>query len=236
MPDTQSCTEKGYLDVINKTIEALRRDFEKKGLEDGIQYLEGMKNHWLAGLYDMTEFTEDPKSKPTAPHSGKKVGKNYVVVPVGAGLRRKHREKSNIQDSVVSIFLGPSSRDLLFDETPASRESEASPARKRGREDGRPDPLVSPAKRARVRKGKGEEPPAAVAKENLSSSDDGDPDMLNAAAEDKTEEFENYVLSDYHRVRSSIRDAKFKATLNEGMACVNGRDYLFKRAFCTFDW
>lgn len=62
-----------------------------------------------------------------------------------------------------------------------------------------------------------------------SSSDDSD---IGSAGSDP--EVDNYILAQHDRVRKGT--GKWKVHLKEGVAHINGRDYLFNKAICDLDW
>ena len=80
-------------------------------------------------------------------------------------------------------------------------------------------------KRARKEEDEEENPDGDDLKSDLGSSSDesdgSDPDV------------DNYVLAQHERVR---KGDKWKVWLKEGIAHINGRDYLFNKATCDLHW
>ena len=61
------------------------------------------------------------------------------------------------------------------------------------------------------------------------NSDDDDDDEQNA--DDSNQDL---VLAQYDKV--TRMKSKWKTTLKDGVMNLNGRDYIFKKASCEFDW
>lgn len=68
-----------------------------------------------------------------------------------------------------------------------------------------------------------------IGAEDLDSSGDSD---IGSAGSDP--EADNYILAQHDRVRKG--PGKWKVQLKEGIAHINGRDYLFNKATCDLDW
>lgn len=62
-------------------------------------------------------------------------------------------------------------------------------------------------------------------------SSSGDSDIQSAGSDP---DVDNYILAQSDRVRKG--GGKWKVQLKEGIAHINGRDYLFNRATCDLDW
>lgn len=85
-----------------------------------------------------------------------------------------------------------------------------------------------PAKRARH---EGEGGLEAVNNNEDLGSDDSDDDEQKSDEDDNAE---NYILAQNESVKRT--GSKWKVRLKDGIVHVNGRDYLFSRANCEFDW
>ncbi len=97
--------------------------------------------------------------------------------------------------------------------------------------------VASPRKRPRNEK-EDEGPPLedSELKSSLSSGEDVEEEVQQESAQDDDEEYNSYVLAECNAVRMTSGTGKFKVILKEGMAHLNGRDYLFGKAACDLDW
>lgn len=104
---------------------------------------------------------------------------------------------------------------------------------------------VGPSSKKRAAKGAGNGEPAKKRPRREEEEDDGEPEKANSdlgSSSDDSDvgsagsdpEVDNYILAQHDRVRKGT--GKWKVHLKEGIAHINGRDYLFNKAICDLDW
>lgn len=216
-----------YLKVIEATVENARAEFVDNGVAaPTVAHLETLRQRWRERLLQTQDFSEDPmfmrggggasssRSATRSVRAGQIVSMGPAGLPAGPGVRATGGMKAEAVAVGASAGAGASS----------GAGSSAGRGSKRKGDDTGP-----PSKRAR-RTAEEEDDDEKYKDDSELGSSSGDSDIQSAGSDP---EVDNFILAQHDRVR---KGGKWKVQLKEGIAHINGRDYLFNKATCDLDW
>lgn len=258
---SQSAVREIYLRVITQTIESARVELvPEEGGEAKAASLDRLKAHWTERLLAAQDFTDDPALVPRVAGAGARRGgsararaQTQAARGVSATVGGRPAAAAARPPPPRAHGSGPRPPPARAGTVPRGPAA-ATAGAMRMPAGGRPKPETTeaaavgyipqgdapadaarppatgepPAKRAR-RPVNDDDDEAIHGGEDLDSSDDSD---IRSAGSDP--EADNYILAQHDRVRKGT--GKWKVQLKEGIAHINGRDYLFNRATCDLEW
>lgn len=236
-----------YLKIIDETVENVRTQLDDQPDSRALESLDILKSRWQARLTQTHDFKEDPRiiDHSSVKRKGKKIGGMARNKTLGSTSVRPSRSSRNGGISVAALTNDIDAAAKLpsiprFPDAFAKKENiieddevQEVPVQQR------------PTKRARLSRRSqvssshntntviildDDDDKSHIENlgENLDSSDDS-----SLQSSDSDEEPENFILAQHEKVRKS---QKWKVHLRDGIISIRGKEYLFHRATCDFDF
>lgn len=227
-----------YMRVIDMTIENARVEWtEAKADDEALTSLDALKNRWRERLLHVQDFSEDPLIVRTS------AAGNARARSSARGTRGAPAAAAAPPGSISSL-IGPTAPPYPYGGAAAQAGALGSNGVKvEGAAVGAGGAKRDASQLAHVANGGGQQPAAKRPRRpdddeaayncnsDLGSSSDESDDEYSAGSDP---EVDNYILAQHDRVRKGA--GKWKVQLKEGIAHINGRDYLFNKATCDLDW
>lgn len=205
-----------YRGIIDDVINNVRQDFEEMGIEKEV--LEELQRSWEAKIVatQVAEFEGAPALPPAKSRSSKKQEpKAEVKTEDGNGANGQSSSGNGADQHRSKVARGDGSTDVAGGPDRGANEGADDAAKQEG------DDAAAGQKRKRI----------SDDDEIGSDLDDSDDEDIDGGADGDNDDMVLCLYDKVQRVKN-----KWKCVLKDGVASIDGRDYLFAKCNGEFEW